>query len=50
MDALSLLTNNKNQPNKHESTSTMETMSEIFDIKEVIEGTFLIDFNIIDYL
>ena len=39
-DALSLLPNNGNQNTTHESTYTMETMSELYDIDELIDGTF----------
>ena len=39
-DALSRLSNNKNQENTHKSTYLMETMSNLYDIKELPEGTF----------
>ena len=47
-DALSWLPINGNQDTTHESTHTTETMPELYDIKEIPEGTFPLSFNIID--
>ena len=47
-DALSWLPNNGNKNTTHESTYTKETMSELYDIDEIPEGTFPLSFNIID--
>ena len=43
-DAISRLPNKGNQKTTHESTYTMETMSEIYDVKELTNGTFPISF------
>ena len=47
-DALSLLPNNGNQNTTHESTYTMETIPELYDIDELIDGNFSLSFKIID--
>ena len=47
-DALSQFPNNGNQETAHESTYTAETMSYLYDIEDLIEGTFTISFKIID--
>ena len=47
-DALSRLPNNENQETTHESTYTMETISELYDIDELLESMFSLSFNIID--
>ena len=48
-DALSLFTNNKYQETTHESTYTTETMSEIYYIKELPDGTFPLSFKLVDH-
>ena len=48
VDMQSKLTNNGNQKSTHESKYTMETMSKLYGIDELPEGTFLLSFNIID--
>ena len=47
-DTLSQLPNNGNQDTTHEETYATETMSEIYDIKELPEGTFPLYFYLID--
>ena len=47
-DTLSRWTNNGNQETTHEKTYTTETMSELYDIKELPDGTFTLSFNLID--
>ena len=46
--ALSLLPNSGNQYITHEQTYTTETMSEVYEIEELPEGTFPLSFNLID--
>ena len=46
---LSQLPNNRNQETTHESTYLMETISELYDIKELIEVAFPLSFNFIDF-
>ena len=46
-DSLSLLPNNVNQKTTHESTYTMEPMSELKDINELPCGTFPLSFKLI---
>ena len=46
--ALSRLPNNGNQPTTHESTYTMETISELYDIDKLPYVTFLLSFNLVD--
>ena len=46
-DVLSQLSNNGNQEITHESAYTMETMSELYDTKELPEGIFPIYFKLI---
>ena len=41
--------NNENQQTTNESDYTMETMSELYNIKEITYGTFPLSFNIIDF-
>ena len=48
-DALSRLPNNGNQESIHEKMYTTETMSELYDIKELPEGTFSLSFNLINH-
>ena len=45
---LSQLPNNDNQENTHDKTYTTKTMLEIYDIKELPEGTSPLSFNLID--
>ena len=47
-DALSRLPNKVNQETTHEKTYTTETMSEIYDIEELPEGSFPLSFNLIE--
>ena len=47
--ALSRLPNNGNQESTHEKMYTTETMSELYDIKELPEGTFSLSFNLINH-
>ena len=44
----SRLPNNENQENTRESTYTTETMSELYDIKEMTEGTLHIPFKLVE--
>ena len=46
-DALTKLFNKVNQETTHESTYTTETMSEIYNIDELPDGTFPLSFKII---
>ena len=46
-DALSRLAINGNQDTTHESMYTMETMSELYNTKELSEGKFPLPFNLI---
>ena len=46
-DALSRLPNNGYQDTTHESTYTTETMSELYYIGELSEGTFPLSFKLI---
>ena len=46
--ALSRLPNNINQETTHESTYTMETILELYNIKELPDGTFPLLFKLID--
>ena len=48
-DALSRLLNNINQETTRESTYTTETMSELYDIKELSEGMFPLYLKLIDH-
>ena len=48
--ALSQLPNNGNQEITHESTYATETMSEIYDIKEIPQGTFSLYFISVEYI
>ena len=50
VDALSQLTNFGNQDTTHETTYTTETMSELYDIEELPEGTFPLFFSLIDHI
>ena len=47
-DALSQLSNNRNQDITHESTYLTETIPELYDIDELTDGTFPLYFNLID--
>ena len=49
VDALSQLPNNGNQETTHESTYTMEKMSELYDIEELTEGMIPVSFKLIDH-
>ena len=46
-NALSQSQNKINQKTTNETVCTMETMSELYDTKEVPDSTFTISFNII---
>ena len=46
--ALSRLPNNVNQETTHESTYTMEKMSELYDTEELPEGTFPLSLKPVD--
>ena len=45
---LSQLPNNSDQDTTHETTSTTETISNLYNIKEMPEGTFPLYFNPVD--
>ena len=47
-DETSRLPNNGNQETTHETTYTTETMSKLYSIKELPEGTFPLSFNLTD--
>ena len=46
-DAISKLRNNLNQDTTHESTDTTETISELYEIKELSEETFTLSLKLI---
>ena len=46
--ALSQLPNNRNQETTHDSTYTMETMPELYDIYELPDVTLLLYFKLVD--
>ena len=48
-DDLSRFLNNRNRQTTHESSYTMENMLELYDIKEISDGTFMLSFNNIIY-
>ena len=48
VDALSRIPINGSKKTIHESTYTTETMSEMYDTKELLEGTFPLSLNLID--
>ena len=47
-DVLENSPNNRNQETKNESTYTTQTMSELYNTKELTNGTFPIAFKLID--
>ena len=47
VDALSRLPNNRNQETTHESTYLTVTMLELYNIEELLEGTFPLSLKLI---